>query len=295
MGCDAHLIVTGADSELADSLVERLVELEQRWSRFIPDSELSRLNAGSGAPTVVSHETMMLIERAVWAWQKTSGRFDPTVLSAVISAGYSRSFEQLADVLVNTTGAEQTQVPGCADIEINPSINLVQLPAGVGIDPGGIGKGLAADLVAVQAVEAGATAALVSLGGDLRVAGDPPDEGWEIALDHFLLREARMNLHGGALATSSTLRRRWSTDEGEAHHVIDPRTGQPSTGAAVACSVIAAEAWWAEALATTMLVGWGEPELERELADLLDQAGALVTLSSGEQLTSGAFAESFSL
>jgi thiamine biosynthesis lipoprotein len=238
---------------------------------------------------------MMLIERAVWAWQKTSGRFDPTVLSAVISAGYSRSFEQLADVLVNTTGAEQTQVPGCDDIEINPSINLVQLPAGVGIDPGGIGKGLAADLVAVQAVEAGATAALVSLGGDLRVAGDPPDEGWEIALDHFLLREARMNLHGGALATSSTLRRRWSTDEGEAHHVIDPRTGQPSTGAAVACSVIAAEAWWAEALATTMLVGWGEPELERELADLLDQAGALVTLSSGEQLTSGAFAESFSL
>ena len=104
-----------------------------------------------------------------------------------------------------------------------------------------------------------------------------------------------MNLHGGALATSSTLRRRWSTDEGEAHHVIDPRTGQPSTGAAVACSVIAAEAWWAEALATTMLVGWGEPELERELADLLDQAGALETLSSGEQLTSGAFAESFSL
>ncbi len=293
MGCDAHLIVIGADSELADSLVERLVGLELRWSRFIPDSELTRLNAGSGAPTVVSDETMMLIQRAIWAWQITGGLFDPTVLPAVLSAGYTRSFEELS----NQRAARRTpsEVPGCADIEIHPRINLVQLPAGVGIDPGGIGKGLAADLVAVEAVEAGATAALVSLGGDLRVAGDPPDEGWEIAVDHFQPREARINLRGGALATSSTLRRRWSTDAGEAHHVIDPRTGQPSSGAAVSCSVIAAEAWWAEALATALLVCWGEPELERELADLLDQAGALVTLSSGEQVTCGAFAESFSL
>ena len=54
MGSDAHLILIGADSELADSLVERLEELEQSWSRFIPESELSRLNAGTGAPTVVS-------------------------------------------------------------------------------------------------------------------------------------------------------------------------------------------------------------------------------------------------
>ena len=295
MGSDAHLILIGADERLVDSLVERLEELELRWSRFISSSELSRLNAGSGMPTVVSHETMMLIERAVWAWQATGGLFDPTVLSAVISAGYTKSFDQLGDVVVKTPGAVETEVPGCAGIELNPSINLVQLPAGVGIDPGGIGKGLAADLVAVEAVERGATAALCSLGGDLRVVGDPPSEGWEVELDHFLDREARINLHAGAVATSSTLRRRWSTDEGEAHHVIDPRTALPSTGEAVACSVIAAEAWWAEALATAILVGWGQPNPEHELTDLLDQTGALVTLSSSEQLTSGPFAESFSL
>lgn len=293
MGSDAHLILIGADSELADSLVERLEELEQSWSRFIPESELSRLNAGTGAPTVVSDETMMLIERAIWAWQATGGLFDPTVLSAVISAGYTKSFEQLGTE--QTARSTPAEVPGCSEIEINPSINLVQLPVGVGIDPGGIGKGLAADLLAVEAVEAGATGALVSLGGDLRVAGDPPEEGWEVALDHFQPREARVNLHGGALATSSTLRRRWSTEEGEAHHVIDPLTGQPSTGAAVSCSVIAAEAWWAEALATALLVGWSSEELELGLSGLLDQAGALVTLASGEQLTRGAFAESFSL
>ncbi|MEI7887954.1 MAG: FAD:protein FMN transferase [Actinomycetes bacterium] len=293
MGTDAHLILIEADKDLADLLVKRLEELEQSWSRFLPESELSRLNAGSGAPTVVSDETMMLIERAIWAWQVTGGLFDPTVLTAVISAGYTKSFEQLGNEhFARSTPAE---VPGCAEIEINPSINLVQMPVGVGIDPGGIGKGLAADLLAVEAVEAGATGALVSLGGDLRVAGDPPEEGWEVALDHFQPREARVNLHGGALATSSTLRRRWSTDVGEAHHVIDPRTSLPSTGPAVSCSVIAAEAWWAEVLATSILVGWGETGFEENLADLFDQAGALVTLSSGDQLTRGAFAESFSL
>ena len=77
--------------------------------------------------------------------------------------------------------------------------------------------------------------------------------------------------------------------------MIDPRTGQPSTGAAVSCSVIAAEAWWSEAISTALLVGWGSEELELELSGLLDQAGALVTLASGERLTRGALAESFSL
>ncbi len=290
---------------LADVLAE-LEDLERRWTRFRPESEISRLNAGDGHPTLVSHATAMLLERAVWAWHRSGGRFDPTVLDALRAAGYDRTFDDLADAAIDaaaapspagdarTPGPSGTPSPGCADVEVDPGLDLVRLPAGVGIDPGGIGKGLAADLVATAAVERGADAAMVSLGGDLRVAGQPPLEGWEIELDHHLAEPARLNLLDGAVATSSTLRRRWRTSGGPAHHVIDPRTGRPSTGPVVACSVLAAEAWWAEVVATSLLVGWGDPGAEPELLDLLAGAGALLTFADGRQELVGPLARAFS-
>lgn len=291
MGTVGHVVLLGAGAPPIDEVVGRVEELEAAWSRFRPGAELSRLGAGDGRPALVSHPTAMLLQRCVWAWRRTGGRFDPTVLHAIRAAGYDRDFEDLPE-LVTLEAAEPP--PGCVGIEVDASIDLVRLPAGVGIDPGGLGKGLAADLVATAAVELGAAGAMVSLGGDLRVAGSPPAEGWEVALDHHIAPVARVNLLDAAVATSSTLRRRWATPQGPAHHVIDPRTGRPSTGPLVACSVLAAEAWWAEALATTLLVGWGEPGSEPELLDLLEGAGALLTFVDGSQRAVGPLAEAFS-
>lgn len=291
MGTVGHVVLLGAGAPPTDEVVGRIEELEAAWSRFRPGAELSRLGAGDGRPALVSHSTAMLLQRCVWAWRRTGGRFDPTVLHAIRAAGYDRDFEDLPELV--TLGAAEPP-PGCGDIEADASIDLVRLPAGVGVDPGGLGKGLAADLTATAAVELGADGAMVSLGGDLRVAGSPPAEGWEIALDHHVAPVARVNLLDGAVATSSTLRRRWATTQGPVHHVIDPRTGRPSTGPLVACSVLAAEAWWAEALATAFLVGWGEPGSEPELLDLLEGAGALLTFADGSQHTVGPLAESFS-
>jgi thiamine biosynthesis lipoprotein len=104
-----------------------------------------------------------------------------------------------------------------------------------------------------------------------------------------------VNLRSGALATSSTLRRRWNTATGPAHHVIDPRTGRPSDGPAVSVSVIAAEAWWAEALATIVLVGFGEPDLEADLPTLLEGAGCLVTTVDGARHRLGTLGHAFSV
>jgi thiamine biosynthesis lipoprotein len=291
MGTVGHVVLLGAGAPPIGEVVDRIEALEASWSRFRPGAELTLLGAGNGRPTVVSHPTAMLLQRSVWAWQRTGGRFDPTVLHAVRAAGYDRNFEDLPQISTLDAAA---LTPGCGGIEVDTSIDLVRLPPGVQVDPGGIGKGLAADLVATAAVDLGADGAMVSLGGDLRVAGSPPQEGWEIELDHHLVAPARINLLDGAIATSSTLRRRWSTTEGPAHHVIDPRTGRPSTGPLVACSVLAAEAWWAEALATCLLVGWGEPGSEPELLDLLDDAGALLTFADGRQRTVGPLADSFS-
>lgn len=309
MGTVARVVLVGAGAPPVDGVVSELEQLERMWSRFRADSELSRLNAGDGHPTLVSHPTAMLLERAVWAWRRSGGRFDPTVHDAVRAAGYDRTFDELDELAGldglddrstavvparSTLPAAGTPAIGCDDVEVDTRLDLVRLPTGVRIDPGAIGKGLAADLVATAAVEQGADAALVSLGGDLRVAGEPPPEGWEIELDHHLTEPARVNLLDGAVATSSTLRRRWRTAGGPAHHVIDPRTGRPSTGPVVACSVLAAEAWWAEAVATTLLVGWGEPAVEEEFVGLLDDAGALLTFADGHQQVVGPLADSFS-
>lgn len=315
MGTDAHVILdtdqrsdhSGAPQCRLQSVLDDIERLEARWSRFRVDSELSRLNARQGRATIVSTETSLLLQRAVWAWEATAGRFDPTVLDAVIGAGYDRSFEVInretsgSDAAppagphsIDERGLGRGATPGCEGVLVDPQTNLVILPPGVGIDPGGIGKGLAADLTATNAVASGATAALVSLGGDLRVAGTPPGEGWEVEVDHHLTEPARINLRAGAVATSSVLRRRWETSEGEAHHIIDPWTGSPSAGEAVAVSVVAGEAWWAEALATAVLVGFRGDASTTELEELLGPAGALVTLSDRSQHRLGSAGHAFS-
>jgi len=95
MGSDAHVIVVGGADRLIDDAVTRVAELEQRWSRFLPDSEISQLNRWAGLPVAVSPDTVTLVEHAIVAWRLSGGAFDPTLLGAVMQAGYDRSFEQL--------------------------------------------------------------------------------------------------------------------------------------------------------------------------------------------------------
>lgn len=310
MGTTAHVVLTGPSAPDEGSVIERLRQLEARWSRFRDDSEVSGLNAAAGRPCVVGPETVDLIERSRWAWHRTAGLFDPTVLDAVRAAGYDRSFDELsitADALPSASEPIETlPAPGAGGITVDPTTGLVRLPEDVRLDPGGIGKGLAADLCATAAVDAGADGALVSVGGDLRVAGEAPPQGWEIELDHHVVAPARVNLRVGALATSTTLRRRWQTRRGIAHHVIDPRTGRPGNSPVVACSVVAGQAWWAEALATALIVSGGPvstdapgsasyQESTPDWDALLDDTGALLTFSDGTSRAVGAHADSFAL
>jgi thiamine biosynthesis lipoprotein len=206
-------------------------------------------------PVVVSPDTFLLVERAVAAWHATAGRFDPTVLHAVVAAGYDRSFEAIGEP---TRSRPACPSPGCAGIVLDPVVRAVTLPHGVGLDAGGIGKGLAADLVVDALLDAGARGALVELGGDVRVAGEPPDGStWHVAVEepqragHEL---ARVELREGGVATSGTTWRRWSCDGEPAHHLVDPGTGAPSTSDVVAVTAVATTAWWAEVLATAALL-----------------------------------------
>lgn len=283
MGTTAHVMVTAQDpTPLLDRARQRLVELEARWSRFRGDSEISRLNA-AGRPVAVSADTIALLARSVEGWRRTGGLFDPTVHAALVGHGYDRD---LALVQARPPAAITLSgpAPGCADIEIDPVASTVRLPPQVTVDPGGIGKGLAADLVAAELLEAGAAGCLINVGGDLHAAGHAPtQDGWVVTVPDPLRAGAellRAALSEGGVATSSRLERRWRIGQAEVHHLIDPFTGTPAEADVALATVFAAQAWEAEALVKAVAVGGTAAGF-----DLLGNAAAVAVTTSGERLS----------
>ena len=111
------------------------------------------------------------MRRALDAWRVTGGRFDPTVLGAVRRAGYDACFESLPAAREGSPTSTSTPQTGAADVLVDPATNIVMVPPGVGFDPGGIGKGFAADIVSGEAIDAGATGVCVNIGGDVACPG----------------------------------------------------------------------------------------------------------------------------
>jgi FAD:protein FMN transferase len=256
MGSDLHVLVVGARAGQVELARRRLIDLERRWSRFRPDSELSRLPEAGGAWMAVTSDTWLLLDAMVTAWERTGGRCDASVRDAVVAAGYDRDFSALPNGGGNRAEPSSRPSPGLADVELGADGRWVRLPPGVALDPGALGKGLAADLVAEELVSTGAAGALVNVGGDLRVTGDPPEgEGWTIGLELRWGRPRRWVLADGGVATSSSQRRRWWVAGQLRHHLIDPVTGRPLADPPATVSVVAGQAWWAEAAATAVAVG----------------------------------------
>jgi thiamine biosynthesis lipoprotein len=141
-----------------------------------------------------------------------------------------------------------------------PADGTVAVPDGVGIDLGGIGKGLAGDIVVAELLDAGADGACVNLGGDLRAAGRPPaGDDWVISVEHprdHSIEVARVAIVEGAVATSYADGRRWHRGGEVLRHIVDPATGT-SVEPRCAVTVIAGEGWWAEVLATSATVEGG--------------------------------------
>ncbi|HZQ27616.1 MAG TPA: FAD:protein FMN transferase [Acidimicrobiales bacterium] len=284
MGSDCHIIVVGGPPGLLDVALHRVDDLEQRWSRFIPTSEVSRLNEHPGVPMRVSADTAELVRRALEAWHLSGGSYDPTVLGAVLRAGYDRSFEKLGEEPGPdpALGTSPLQL-GAARIEITGE--TVRLPAGTGFDPGGIGKGLAADLVAEDVMAAGAEGVCVNLGGDVRVRGvGPADGGWTVAVEHPWSDEpiAVLGLTDGAVATSTTLRRQWVSNGEQRHHLIDPATGLPSDTDLTLATVVTGQGWVAEVLAKAVLLRGAAHPFDLlggtgAQALVVDRAGAVTT------------------
>lgn len=299
MGSEAHVIVVDGGPSLLSIARRRLGQLEAAWSRFIPTSEISDCNRLAGTPVWVSADTALLIDTAIEGWHLSAGRFDPTVLGDVLRAGYDRDFDELGDRSERMRPAAPMLRRGCEEIAVErhpDGTAIVTIPEGIGFDPGGVGKGLAADLVVDALMAAGAAGACVNVGGDLAVRGvGPHGGGWTITIEGPSVDDppvADVALACGAVATSTTARRRWMADGVSRHHLIDPLTGEPSASDIVQVTVLAATAWAAEVLAKSSLLRG-----RLGVFDLLDDRhhaglavaddGALLTTASLAQFTGG--------
>ena len=233
LGTTATLCVTRPEAlEPARSILEReLSELDALCSRFRPMSELTRLNAAAGRRTAVSAKLLEQIEVALRAAAASGGLVDPTVGRTLRLAGYDQTFDAVRSRDGRSFRPRFASVPGWRCVEVDPERMTVRLPPGTELDLGATAKAFAADHIARSAASTVGGGVLVSLGGDIAVAGQPPADGWSIRLadDHAAPLDAPgalVAIRTGGLASSGTTARRWQAGSGELHHIIDPRTGR---------------------------------------------------------------------
>lgn len=267
MGSDCRVVAP--DESLARHAADLVGQLERTWSRFLPDSEISAVNDAAGKLTIVSDVTYELIATAERARGATGGAFNPLMLDQLVALGYDRSWSLMADGINGPVAAATT--PGTeATIELFPELRAVRIPDGTRFDPGGIGKGLAADLVAAALVAAGATTAQIELGGDVRLVGPSWSGGpWSVCVDdvdHDEPDAATVTLPEGGVATSSAVRRRWHRGGAEFHHLLDPVTGRSAITDLDAVTTVAPTLWWAEVVAKVALIA-GSTRARQLLSD----------------------------
>jgi thiamine biosynthesis lipoprotein len=261
LGGSVRVIVTRpADLARAKAAVDKVLgAIDLAASRFREDSELSRLNTLPEQEVVVSALLAQAIAAALRGARLSGGAVDPTIGSAVRLAGYDADFASVpADGAYLNLAA--TTIPGWQAIQFGEASRTVRIPRGVQIDLGATAKALASDLAAAAAIKAsGGGGVLVSLGGDIAVAGEAPSEGWLVQTSEdsgaaIAEGEETISITTGGIATSSTTVRRWTRGGVVLHHIIDPATGLPADSCWRTASVVAATCVDANIASTAAIV-----------------------------------------
>ena len=268
IGTTARVVVTDPPALPAarELLVRELDELDRAASRFRPDSELVLLNQARGEARRVSPLLLEALSVAVRAAELTDGIVSPMVGRTLRLAGYDTTFALVAGRDGRGFAPKFAAVVDWRLLELDEERQTARIPPGVELDLGATAKALAADRAAATIARAKGCGALVSLGGDISVAGAAPPGGWAIRLadDHASTPDGpgpAIAIKRGGLATSSTTTRRWRTANGELHHVVDPRTGRPARTPWRTVTVAAATCVDANTASTTALV-LGEEAVE---------------------------------
>ena len=231
-------------------------EWEKALSRFRPGNELDRLNHSDGRPVSVSQTLWDVFHAARLAEQATGGLVTPTLLDALVRAGYDRSFDLLPPVQVGRS-LTSPGLPGpCAVIVWDVPTRSLILPDSVHLDLGGVAKGWAA-YQAIQRLSSFGPV-LVDAGGDIAISASPRDGlAWPVGISDPFNSGAHfetLKLADCGVATSGTDYHRWLKDGLWQHHIIDPRTGYPAESDVLAATVVAPTVMEAEAAAKAVLI-----------------------------------------
>jgi thiamine biosynthesis lipoprotein len=290
-GLGTTAVVLATDERgLPFALEELRLELEridEACSRFRPDSELGRLNRAAGAAMTVGPLLAEAVGVSLDAAASTGGLVDPTVGASLRLLGYDRTFSVVRSCGRAALLARPARPTGWTCVELDRERRVVRLPPGTELDLGATAKALAADRAARAAAGRAGCGVLVSLGGDIAVAGPPPDGGWPVLIadDHRAPLDAPgpvVAISSGGLATSSTYVRRWRAGTTELHHILDPRTGRPAESPWRTVSVAAASCVEANTASTAAVVlGRGAPDwlaAHGLSARLVETAGGVVAV-----------------
>jgi thiamine biosynthesis lipoprotein len=276
MGTSFFCIFVGASQDICDAVFNLANELESKWSRFLPDSELMLVNNNPGKINKVSDATLRLVSEMKRGYELTQGLYSANILGELIELGFATSRSNPQNV--TNWKADSKSSADLPEVEVDLESKSVSVPSGVALDSGGIGKGLAADLMSDYAMQLGAMGVAVFAGGDVAVKGMAKDAaGWKVNIsdpnneDRFI---DSVSLSRGGLATSSPLG--WKI--GNSHHIIDPRTHKSSTSDVLQATVIAQNASQAEVLSKMCVILGAQAGISR--IDSLGAAALIVDNSN---------------
>ncbi|HVT41918.1 MAG TPA: FAD:protein FMN transferase, partial [Acidimicrobiales bacterium] len=241
--------------------------------------EVQWVQDNAGRAVEVSELLFTALAVAVDAAARTRGAVDPTVGNALVALGYDDDLD-LVRLRATTPPRALGPVAGYAHVQLDPSRRTVRIPRGVQLDLGATAKALAADRAAAAAATAVRSGVLVSLGGDVAVAGPAPAGGWPIGIARESAApeselEQVVAITAGGLASSATAARTWRSGRRDVHHIVDPRTGDCADPYWALVSAVGSSCVEAN-IVTTAAIVWGARALH-ELAGC-GQAMRLVRL-----------------
>ena len=261
--CTIALTNDGGAPLRAIAAASFLLDCHRRLSRFLPDSELSRLNADPRETVPVSPLMADFLGAVRRAGERSDGLIDATLLPALRDAGYAASISGRDPGLLRPTPTvARPAAPDSAarwrEIAVDETAGTVTRPPGLEIDSGGVAKGWAADRAA--AILEPAPTLAVECAGDIRIFGSAGAERRIAVTDPFDgSRIAELALSDAGVATSGTGKRRWRNADGTVgHHLIDPSTGRPSDSGVVQATALAPTAEEAEVWAKAAVLSGPE-------------------------------------
>jgi thiamine biosynthesis lipoprotein len=287
MGCE---MLAAVDGESTPALLAKVPEWYEEWeqvlSRFRYDSELTRLNQIHEQPVQVSDTLWDVLQAARNAERMTDGLVTPTLLDAIIEAGYDRPFDALPHQTPLVSHPVLTASQPLTTVAVNASTRTVTLPSGMSLDFGGSAKGWAAHQAMKRLAAEGP--ALVNAGGDIAISGPRLDGSpWSIGIANpFQPKEniETLFLDACGVATSGKDRRRWMRNGILQHHIIDPTTSQPAETDLLTVTVVAPDVMEAEAAAKAAFILGSRVGLE--WIEARSQLAALFILDDGQVLCS---------